>query len=262
MIEFSSDYTYTIDPAAGVVHVRASFYLFNDDLAHAYRPGGYIGAINVPVPVSAVNGNVAQLGPQPYDMPPWQDSRTISGINISPIEGTSEYVMWSMVLKGSVAYKYYVRLTLTYDIIGTETRSDSRFRMNSAYFGFDVFAPGDPSKANIHLVVPDPYVVDTLGDEWTVTSDGDNTTYSIERIEHPDEFFPFVAARNDPALDSVPVAADEADFEVLSWPGDSQWQEFVSTQIREGVPVLEKLIGESWPIATTVDVRESVTPFV
>jgi len=262
LIEFRSNYTYTIDPAAGVVHVRAEFYVFNDDLAHAYRPGGYIGSINVPVPVSAVGGNGAQLGPQPYDYPPRQEARTLGGINISPIDGNTEYNMWSLVIRGSVVFKYYVRVILTYDITGTDIRTDSRFRMNDAYFGFDVFAPGDPGKASIHVVVPKPYTVDTLSDEWTTTTEGTNTIYSVEEIENPDEFFSFVAARDDEALISTSLTTAQADFDVKSWPGDPEWQQFVTTQIRDGVPVLEELIGEPWPLDREVDVRESVTPYV
>ena len=52
-----------------------------------------------------------------------------------------------------------------------------------------------------------------------------------------------VSARDDTKLVERVVDVGDQDVKVLGWPDDAAWADFVATQVEDGVPALEQLIG-------------------
>jgi len=114
----------------------------------------------------------------------------------------------------------------------------------------------------VRVVVPEGFAVDLLGDPVDEQQVDGATVYSADAIADPDSFDVVVSARNDDALDQTEIEAADSTFAVRSWPGDGEWQAFVTTQIETGVPRLAELLGRPWPIDDSVDVIEAYTPYL
>ncbi len=253
-LSFRSTTTYTVDAISGVVHVLAEVSLTN---TIADKPDGnyvnrrYFTGFSLPVPVGAVNQVATDT------------SGGTLGLTSRLIDGNTNFYVYDIDLAENLYYQQSTQVNVTYDITGLPPRSENPWRVNAAYAAFDAFGIGDDGKVTVRVVVPPGFVVDTFGDDALVTQDNGNTVYTATDILNPNEFDIFVSARNDAGLTDTQVSTPADDkFNLRSWPGDTEWQAFVTTQIRDGVPVLSTLVGQPWPIDETVEVREAYTPYL
>ena len=252
-LEESSTSTYTIDPAAGVVRVVVEVAVTNvvpdrtegDTIYSRYYTGYTIPALAASTNATAVD-----------------DAGRALTVTSEPVPEASGYVLYQVEFAERLSYLETERFTLTYDIVGVPPRAADPTRANPAYFGFGAFGTGDRGRVNVRVVAPDGLVVDLFGDPVTTSRVDGATVYSADEIADPDGFIVVVSARNDEALDRAAATAGEAQFELLSWPGDSVWQSFVKEQIETGVPALAELIGEPWPLEGTLEVIQSSTPYL
>ena len=246
--------TYTIDATAGLVHVAAVMEFTNtvpdrrdgDTVRRAFFTG-----FSVPVPVGAVGGVAVD------------DTGQALTLNAEIVDGNSDFFIYDVVFAGRLFYGKTTRVTVTYDITGLPPRSTNPSRVNSAYAAFNAFGTGDAGKVTVRVVAPEGFTVDTFGNDAQVTREGDNTVYTASNIADPDTFNIFVSARNDAALTDQRVTNRAGNqFDVRAWPGDTDWQAFVTEQINDGVPVLADLIGRPWPITDAIEVRQAYTPYL
>jgi hypothetical protein len=252
-LEESSTTTFTLDPAAGVVHVVVEVAVTNvvpdrtegDTVYSRYYTGYSIPALAASAGASAVDAAGRALT-----------------VTSEPVSEAPGYVLYTVEFAERLDFLETERFTLTYDIVGLPPRDADPTRANRAYFGFGAFGAGDSGRVDVRVVAPDGLVVDLLGDPVTTTRIDGATVYSAEGIVDPDAFIVVVSARNDEALDRATVEVGDARFELLSWPGDSIWRTFVNEQIELGVPELAELIGEPWPIEGTLDVVQAITPYL
>ena len=253
-LAFGNTTTYTIDAVSGVVHVLAEIDLENtipDQRDGNYINRRYFTGFTLPVPVGAIN----QVATTP-------NGRTLA---VTPrlIDGNGDFFVLDIDLASNLFYPHTQRVSVAYDIAGQPPRSENPSRVNGAYAAFDAFGVGDEGRVTVRVVVPPGFVIDTLGDDATVTEENGNTVYTASNIPNPDQFDLFISARNDAGLaPSTATTPDGDEFAVRSWPGDADWQSFVTTQIQEGVPVLGDLVGQPWPIDQPVEVREAYTPYL
>ncbi len=253
-LAFQNTTTYTIDPAAGVVHVRADLVLTNT--LPDQRDGNiinrrYFRGFSLPVPADATNAVATDSNGRSLDV----TRRTLPD--------TTDFVILDVDFANNLFYRSTARVAVTYDITGLPPRSENPSRINAAYAAFDAFGVGDDGKVTVRVVVPPGFTVDTLGSDATVGKEGVNTVYTATDIPNPSEFDIFVSARNDEALTSTEVTTDDGEtFDLRTWPGDTEWQGFVTTQIEDGVPELATLVGRPWPIDGTVEVRQAYTPYL
>jgi len=155
------------------------------------------------------------------------------------------------------------RNELGYDIVGHPPRSEFPGRVSSAFYGFSVLGIGSPDAVSYSVVVPDSVAIEPLDESWTKT-DGDGiTTYSHAPVEDPDNFEVPIVARDDRQLTRSALTTEAGNqFIVQHWPGDTTWSQFVQAQITSGVPVLQQMIGQEWPIDGALEVREAYTPYL
>ncbi len=258
-LSFRNTTTYTIEPAAGAVRVSADLALTNtlpDQREGNSIKRRYFRGFSLPVPVDAKNTVATD-----------SNGRTLR-ISTRTLPDTTDFVLLDVDFASNLFSRSTTRVTVTYDITGLPPRSENPSRINAAYAAFDAFGVGDDGQVTVRVVVPPGFTVDTLGSDATigkaiVSKEGVNTVYTATNIPNPSEFDIFVSARNDDALTSTAVStADGEQFDVRTWPGDAEWQDFVATQIRDGVPELATLIGRPWPIDDTVEVRQAYTPYL
>ena len=253
-LSFRSTTTYTVDALSGVVHVLAEVSLTNtlpDERDGDYINRRFFTGFSLPVPVGAVNTVAATT------------SGSALGITGRLIDGNSSFYILDIDLAENLFHQQSAQVNVTYDITGLPPRSQNPSRVNAAYAAFDAFGVGDDGKVTVRVVVPPGFEVDTFGDDTVVTEENGNTVYTATDIPNPSEFGIFVSARNDDGLTATTVTTPDFDqFNVRAWPGDTEWQAFVTTQIEDGVPVLSTLVGQPWPIDETVEVREAYTPYL
>jgi len=253
-LSYRSTTTYTVDAVSGVVHVLAELELANtipDKRDGNYINRRYFTGFSLPVPVGAVNQAATNTSGRPL------------GLTTRLIDGNTNFYLYDIDFGNSLFYPETTQVDVTYDITGLPPRSENPWRVNAAYAAFDAFGIGDDGKVTVRVVVPPGFVVDTFGDDAVVTTENGNTVYTATDIPNPNEFDIFVSARNDAGLTATDVSTPAGDrFNLRSWPGDTEWQSFVTTQIQNGVPVLSTLVGQPWPIDETVEVREAYTPYL
>ena len=253
-LSYRSTTTYTVDAASGVVHVLAEVALTNtiaDQRDGNYINRRYFTGFSLPVPVGAVNQVATTTSGRPL------------ALTTRLIDGNTNFYLYDIDLAKSLFYQETTQVNVTYDITGLPPRSENPWRVNAAYAAFDAFGSGDDGKVTVRVVVPPGFEIDTFGDDAVVTKENGNTVYTATDIANPNEFDIFISARNDNSLTSTDVTtATDDQFNLRSWPGDAEWQTFVTTQIRDGVPALSTLVGQPWPIDDTVEVREAYTPYL
>jgi hypothetical protein len=252
-LEVATTSTFTIDPEAGVVRVAVEVAVTNNvpdrtegDIIYTRYYTGYR------LPATAASANASAV----------DDAGRALTVDPVPATDAAGYVLYDVEFAEQLFFQQTARFTLTYDIVGLPPRSDDPTRANRAYFGFDAFGAGDSGKVNVRVVVPEGFAVDLLGDPADEQQVDGATVYSADAIADPDSFGIVVSARNDDALDQTEFEAAGSTFVVQSWPGDSEWRAFVTTQIETGVPQLAELLGRPWPIDDSVDVIEAYTPYL
>ena len=253
-LRVESTTTYAIDATAGLVHVTAVMEFTNtvpdrrdgDTVRRAFFTG-----FSVPVPVGAAAGDAID------------DAGQALTLNARIVDGNNDYFVYDVVFASRLFYGKTARITLTYDITGLPPRSPNPSRINPAYAAFNAYGIGDAGKVTVRVVAPHGFAVDTFGNDAEVTDEGDTTVYTASNIADPGTFNIFVSARNDARLTDRRVTnASGNRFDVRSWPGDTDWQSFVTDQINRGVPVLTDLIGRPWPITDSTEVRQAYTPYL
>jgi hypothetical protein len=253
-LDTRSDTTYTVDAAAGVVHVLVDM-TFTNSVADQ-RDGNqvtraYFTGFALPVPLGAAR----------------QTARIADGaalhLDAEAPADAADYFLLDIAFADQLYTGQSTHVLVGYDITGQPPRSVNPSRVNAAYTSFNAYGIGDDGAVTVRVIVPDGVTVDTFGATTERTEANGNAVYTATDIPDPSTFVLFVSARNDPALTSTNVqTAGGIPFVVRSWPGDTTWTDFVMTQIHDGVPMLSTLIGQPWPLAGAVDVHEAYTPYL
>ncbi len=250
----TSTTTYTIDAAAGTVHVLADMTFTNtvpDKRDGNVIKRAYFTGFSLPAPAGAINAVAVTTKGTPLGLTP------------EVVPDAQDFFLYNVEFASSLFSGQSAHINVTYDITGLPPRSVNPSRINPAYAAFDAFGIGDDGKVSVRVVVPPGFIIDTFGDDAVETTENGNTVYTASDIPNPQEFDLFVSARNDGGLTSQPVSSpDGSEFNMRAWPGDTDWQNFVTEQIHTGLPQLEELIGRPWPIEGTIEVREAYTPYL
>ncbi len=228
------------------------------------------------VPASADDGLRIE-GDTTYDIVPAQGRTTVS----STITVTNE--LTDRVVGGALRRSFFNGLTVgasagarnfsatsagaslsvTTSPVGDAPRSEGLNRANPAYVSFVALAIGDDTLASVHVNVPRGFEVETVGSEIDDRPNaGGGTTLSATGVETSDGWGVVVSARNDDALQSIDADAGTRDVIVRAWPNDVEWQRFVVGGVDEGMPVLEELIGQPWPIKSQLQITEATSSYL
>jgi hypothetical protein len=241
--------TYVVDVAARAIHVAVDLSATNTvpDTARGFTYFASIGVVTLAevVDVVATTADGAPLS-----------------VEVEPIDGNDLVAVVRIDLPERLRYQDTQRIHLTYDLPDQGPRASRITRVNPAFVAVIPLPFGDPGAADVTVLVPDGFGVE-LSDDTPLTSGraGDQQSFTATAIADPSAFDGTVIARDLDVLERT-ATASEHDIEVAAWPGDTEWADFVAGVVEDGVPVLEELIARPWPVDGSLDIVETVAPYL
>ncbi|HEY4227417.1 MAG TPA: hypothetical protein VGM49_03695, partial [Candidatus Limnocylindrales bacterium] len=240
-LRIQADTVYTLDPAAGRVHVEidfkvtdlkpnsAQFIYFYHDLSFALQPEAT---------------SVKASG---------------SASSVSTTKRT--YFIEAVVhLRSNLYYRQTASFTVRYDMVGGAPRSDSAIRVGKAFATFGVWSWGDVGRSTVEVNTPSGYV-DTVDGDPMQAGTGSGGPDLTATPKDPNTFFAIVSSENSAAYSSTRISLPgNVEIVVKAWPEDKAWDTSVGSALRKAMPELEKLIGLPWPVAHDLAVQERYTP--
>jgi hypothetical protein len=242
----SSAATYTVDPAAGAVHVAtevtyhndkpsdATFFYYWRDLSLAVHPEATAIAVRDP-------GGPLAVTPRARD----------------------GFIEAEFRLRRDLLFGQTITLSITWELPGGAPRSSSSVRVGEAFAAFDLWAWGDAGDSSVTAHLPPGFDVETSGSELEQTSTPDWVTLTAAGIADPDAFWAGLTATRQASMasDELTLGGDIR-LTVRGWPEDTIWRTSVVRTLRRGLPALQELIGLPWPIDRRVDVSEVYSPLL
>jgi hypothetical protein len=184
------------------------------------------------------------------------------GATVEPLEGTDAYAAIRIDLADQLTYQETHTIRVTFDLADQGPRSPRYTRVNPAFASVLPIPFGDAGAADLRVVVPDSLEVEVIGESTMTEEDaGDQQAFVATAIADPLNWDASIAARDLDALERTEAGGDHA-VDVAAWPGDAEWAGFVGGLARDGIPVLEEVIGQPWPIEGPVEVVETVAPYL
>lgn len=246
-LRFESTVTYEVQPERERVVVTADISVTNElpDRGTTYY---FFTDISIPVLSEAVNVSARRVG----------------GSALQTSLAGTEDPQWSMLtvqLSPSLLYPETQQLEVTYELPNLPPRSDGWTRVSPAYASFPVYPIGDPGLASVEVVVPRDYdQVEVGGGPMESNRSDDHVVFTASEISDPETWLAVVAARSDELLEARTVSDGGPTAVLRYWPGDDEWADFVEGLVTDGIPVLEELIGQSWPVEGELEIIESAAP--
>lgn len=238
-LRIQADAVYTLDPAAGRVHVEidfrvtdlkpstAQFIYFYRDLAFAIQPEAR--------------------------------SVRVSGGASSVTTATRRfYVQANVHLRSNLYYQDSTSFAIRYDLVGGAPRSSSPIRVGRAFATFGVWSWGDVGRSTVEVHTPKGFVNTVAGDPMDTTG----TSGGLRAVpKDPNTFYAIVSSENSAAYGSTRISlTGGVEIVVQAWPEDKAWNTAVGDTLRDGLPDLQTLIGLPWPVTHDLDIRERYTP--
>jgi hypothetical protein len=246
-LRFEVETTYELQPDERRVRVSMDISLTSlmPDQGSRYF---YFDQIGIPVLAEATNAAAERVG----------------GGALSATVGDTDDPMWSMLnvrLSPVLMYGRPQRIEVRYDLPDLPPRSEGWTRASEAYASFLVHAVGDPGVTDVTVIVPADYTdLHAGGAELGRRLIDGRWQYTAADIADPEEWWVVFAARNDDLLDTRSVSTDGRSIVLRSWPGDEQWADYAEDTVTTGIPALEGLIGQPWPVSRELTITESSSP--
>lgn len=251
-LRYEAHSTYTVDPAAGVVHVVVDATITNQKPNRSTSTGYtqyYFPRIGIPILAGATNLAATRDGrPQSLGVETTESDRfQVVFVDLSP----------------DLYYRDVAHLRLGYDMPSAPPRStDGATRVNSAFATFWAFPVADPGLTSVRILIPKSFEVDYVGNDLTEKTQGEYRLYESGAIGDPLTWAVVFSARNDDELEARDADHDERKIRIRSWPDDDAWADFVDRQLDDGLPELEALIGLDWPRDDELQITETYTPYL
>jgi hypothetical protein len=242
-LKVRADATYTLDPAAGKVHVVIDWEV--TDLKP--NSGGYI---------YYYTGYRFALQPDARSI-----KATAGGASLSVTTKKHEfYVATTVDFRDDLYYGQTAHFTVRYDLVGGAPRSDSPVRIGRAFATFGVWAWGDSGKGSVEVRTPQGFGSTIDGGPMSITSTGGKQTLKATPAD-PETFYAIISAENPLAYRTDRLSLEgDVEIVVMAWPEDHKWDDLVSSTLRTALPELQTLIGLPWPVGHDLNVRERYTP--
>lgn len=144
---------------------------------------------------------------------------------------------------------------------GEPVRSKDYTRVGDGFATFAASGVGDAGRTTVEVVLPASMTFDATSDAFRSERDGKTVTYTATENTDKDGIWAVVSARDPKKADEKDVEVGGTTLTLQSFPGDEKWTGFVAKRLRQGLPVLEDLVGRPWPGGLDT-IREDVSPKV
>ena len=238
---------YEVQPAAGRVHVTI------DSVATSHEPDPadgryYYSGTTFAVPADAANVAASSSGGSP--------------LAVRIVEETDDYRVLEVTFSARIFYRESYRYQVSFDLVDAGGQADRNVRVGTSLAAFPVWAFGTDGEAGSSVVVelPAGYEPTVQGSTMSVDEGAARTLLRAE-TDDPFAFFAYVSADRPGAFSEdvleIALRDDTARVTVRAWEDDRQWARRTSDLLRDGLPVLEELIGVDYPHAGTLFVEEA-----
>ncbi|MDQ3871328.1 MAG: hypothetical protein M3301_06925, partial [Chloroflexota bacterium] len=242
--------TYTLLPAARVVHVSAQVTLRNvkrDGPGLRYYFSGY----GLGIHREATSVRVTRAGkPLAVSVSAGKGSRVV------------EVQFGTRVFHGQS-----VRFQVEYDLPDAGARSRSLIRVGRAFAGFYAYAYGE-ERGEVQVILPAGFRVTAQEGERMATSRREDgaSVLSASEIREPNRWWAYVAADRPAALRvenfEVSVGGNRRPVTLKAWPEDAVWATTVRARLEGGLPIVTQLIGLPWPVTGALEVSQVFSPLL
>jgi hypothetical protein len=248
-LNWEADTTYSVDVEQGLLHVESELVLTNqkpntrsgDTITQYFFEG-----IEIYVPELVSNVSITTDGHDlDYSFDLLEDEE-FDGFKLATIDFAS-----------SLFYQRSTTILVEYDLAGDAPRSDTPFRINSAYVTFGAFSWGDPDQTTLSIVLPTTFDIELHGGDYETSTSEGLVVYTISEFDDPESGFIYVQAWNERALTESRASVGEYGVVVRAWPGDATWERDVIDAVESGLPELAKLVGLDWVPTDDVEIVES-----
>ena len=242
-LRVQADASYTLDPAAGRVHVAIQYEVTDlkpNSARFTYYYSGYTFAIQPEArSVRATDrGGALSVKTKAHEF----------------------YLETTVTFRTNIFYRQTAKFTVRYDLVGGAPRSASSIRIGRAFSTFGVWAWGDPGRGSVVVRTPQGFGDQVAGDTMSISSSGGASTLSATPAE-PETFYAIVSAENPLAYKTDRLSLEGGvEIVVMAWPEDHAWDDTTAKTLRTAMPTLRELIGLDWPVAHDLTVRERYTP--
>jgi hypothetical protein len=236
---------YEVQPEAARVHVAI------DAVATSHEPDPpdgryYFSGTTFAVPADATNVAAVSNG---------------SVLPVRIVEESDDYAVVEVTFSTRVFFEESYRYQVTFDLVDAGGRADRDVRIGTSLAAFPVWAFGTDEHAGSSVVVelPAGYEATVQGSSMSIDEGAAGTLLSAEP-DDPFSFFAYVSADRPGAFAEdvveVPLRGDTARVTIRAWEDDPAWARRTANLLRDGLPVLEELIGVDYPHAGTLFVEE------
>ena len=156
-------------------------------------------------------------------------------------------------------YRQTRSITLTYTVPGAPPRSEDWTRVGRGYATFVTSSPGDPGRNRVEVVAPDGMSFESTVDGFEPGGSGDTDTWTLTQNTDATGIWAVVSLRDPDLVDERVVDVSGTALTLESFPDDTKWTDFVAGVVTDGIPTLERLVGEPWP-GGLQRIREDATP--
>jgi len=244
--------TIRVDPENEQATVTVDLELRNDVSPTRNADGStthwWFDSVRLAIPPSATELKATSQSGLRLDTSRWQDG---------------DFAYAEIELSSKLEYQRTQKLTVTYTIPNSGPRADYvDSQISSSFVSLTIWADGSPGRSRVRVIFPSSFRVDAIdGLEMVRTQRSGQTILEASAIANPGGFVGKVLGRRDtePLRTSLTLANGTA--QILAEPSDVVWHDFVRNLLRDDLPVLEDLIGASWPIDHVI-IKESSEPRV
>jgi hypothetical protein len=159
-------------------------------------------------------------------------------------------------------YRQSYAYTVSFDLVDAGGVPDRDVRVGRSLVAFPVWAfgtEGEPG-GSVRVELPSAYRATVQGSGMTEDRLGSVTVLTASP-DDPFAFFAYVSADRPNAFAEtpirVPMDAGSARLTIRAWDDDPAWETRTTRLLRDGLPMLEELIGVPYPHAGTLKVEEA-----
>ncbi|MEL6982045.1 MAG: hypothetical protein AAFO29_06445 [Actinomycetota bacterium] len=260
-LDTGADYRYRVDPDDGQVEVTIQLTVTADKPNRTTSTGYfqyYFDGTFLAIPAEVGDLAVTDLDGQPLE---FEIDETVPDI-----------IQLFIDFRRNLFFQETTDVLISFTLPGGAARGDELTRVNGAYAGFQAWVDPRLEAASLTVITPPGFVDRSAGSEAFAPAerrtgpDGSELWFVADDID-PEFQWASVSMARDEALVTTEFEVDiesqeDIGFDVLAWPGDQVWTDFVTENLDAGLPLLADEIGLPWPLDDDLTVIESYDPYL
>lgn len=246
----------------GLVVIAATRYVVQPELARVQVTIDAVATSHEPDPEEGRYYYSGTTFAVPADAANVVASAAGTPLQVRIVEETADYRLVEVTFAKRVFFRDRYAYRVAFDLVDAGGLADRNVRIGTSLAAFPVWAFGTDEEAGstVRVELPAGYEPTVQGSRMSIDEVATGTILAAEP-DDPFAFFAYVSADLPGAFAEdvieVPLRDDTARVTVRAWEDDRQWGRRTANLLREGLPVLEELIGVDYPHAGTLFVEEA-----